>query len=320
MNIRAFGRVAKAAHGFFYHFLRYCKYSNWIDSKSDKERRNYQVVKIYHSLEKSLSFSNRSKSSGWANAQALMRLIGAASDSKDYGFHDKAGLTVLKKFIHASEDGQARVAAELKARISELPKGLESEDTNCGVKRLSDLELQTGVLESPESFFLSRFSLREFKPEIVSADVIRRAIELTMKTPSVCNRQAWHIYHTSKPEVRDAILALQSGNRGFGDRVPNVFIVTGDLKAFMQGEEHYQHWIDGGMLAMSLVYALHSLGVASCCLNWSQTPVRDKKLRQVVSIRPNHSVIMMIAAGWPASDNTVCVSPRRPVAEIFSEL
>lgn len=320
MKIRGFGRLLKAANGFFYHFYRYFRYSNWMDSSSDIERRNYQAVKIYHSLEKSLSFSNRNPSSGWANAQSLMRLVSAASDENRFGFHDRAGLHVLKKFIHESHSGQPVIATALKDRIDRLSARPSGDGDVGGVIKLSDLEMKRGALESPESFFLSRFTLREFRPEIVADDVIQRAISLTMKTPSVCNRQAWHIYHTSDPSVRDAVLTLQSGNRGFGDKIPNIFIVTADLKAFMQGEEHYQHWIDGGMLAMSLVYSLHSLGVASCCLNWSQTPARDKRLRSVVDIQDSHSVIMMIGAGWPASDNTVCVSPRRPVSEVFSVL
>ncbi|WP_079435679.1 nitroreductase family protein [Zoogloea sp. LCSB751] len=321
MKVRGFGRLLKAANGFLYHFSRYCRHSNWMDSASDVERRNYQAVKIYHSLEKSLSFSNRNPSSGWANAQALMRLVSAASNAKRFGFHDKAGLHVLQQFISESESGRPEIASTLKDQIEKLPARPSSSDGIAGgVKQLTDAEMRRGTLDSPEEFFLSRFTLREFKPQVVSDDIVQRAVSLTMKTPSVCNRQAWHIYHTSDPSVRDAVLTLQSGNRGFGDKIPNIFIVTADLKAFMQGEEHYQHWIDGGMLAMSLVYSLHSLGVASCCLNWSQTPARDKRLREIVNIRDSHSIIMMIGAGWPSDNNTVCVSPRRPVSEVFSNL
>ena len=85
-----------------------------------------------------------------------------------------------------------------------------------------------------------------------------------MKSPSACNRQAWHVYHSDSDEVKLAVLKEQSGNKGFGDKIPNLLIVASDLKAFMPAEERYQHWIDGGMFSMSLVYAFHSLGVASC--------------------------------------------------------
>jgi nitroreductase len=68
------------------------------------------------------------------------------------------------------------------------------------------------------------------------------------------------------------------------------------------------------------MYALHSLGVASCPLNWSQTPKRDKQLRRAVKIRPNHTVIMMIAFGFPDDDNKVCSSSRRPLSEVLSKI
>jgi hypothetical protein len=88
----------------------------------------------------------------------------------------------------------------------------------------------------------------------------------------------------------------------------------------MAGQEHYQHWIDGGMFSMSVVYALHSLGVASCCLNWSQSPTNDKLLRSRLDIKDNHSIIMMLAVGLPNDNNNVCISARRPISEIYSTL
>ena len=71
---------------------------------------------------------------------------------------------------------------------------------------------------------------------------------------------------------------------------------------------------------MSLIYALHSLGVASCCLNWSQSPKNDKLLRSLVDIKQNHTVIMMLAIGWPNIKNKVCVSARKPIQEVYSSL
>lgn len=92
------------------------------------------------------------------------------------------------------------------------------------------------------------------------------------------------------------------------------------FKAFMPGQEHYQHWIDSGMFAMSVIYALHSLGVASCCLNWSQSPASDKKLRSCLDIKDNHTIIMMLAIGLPKENNNACISARRPLDEFYSKL
>jgi nitroreductase len=71
---------------------------------------------------------------------------------------------------------------------------------------------------------------------------------------------------------------------------------------------------------MSIIYALHSLGIASCCLNWSQLPKNDLRFRHSLEIKNNHTVIMMLAIGYPDENNNVCVSARRPFNEVFTKL
>src|SRR3546814_1994141 len=78
---------------------------------------------------------------------------------------------------------------------------------------------------------------------------------------------------SSDLEIIDRALSLQNGNRGFGHEIPCLLILCTDLSAFDTAGERYQHWIDGGMFSMSLVWALHALGYSSCCLNWSKTQI-----------------------------------------------
>ncbi|MDH3796482.1 MAG: hypothetical protein OER83_06385, partial [Flavobacteriaceae bacterium] len=61
-------------------------------------------------------------------------------------------------------------------------------------------------------------------------------------------------------------------------------------------------------------------GLASCPLNWSQRPKTDRALRKAIEIKPNHTVIMMMALGYPDEFNKVCSSSRRPFEDIYSEM
>lgn len=314
-KVRPFGRLLKALHGFYYNFKRFYSYAGWRSNMKDIEQRNYNAAKIYHSLEKSMSFKNRRKGAGWSDAYALLGLLKIAERLGEIGYHDKAACKLLWNFIDLEENSQTDQARYIKDELSKLDFASLEEH---GTRVYTAVDFQQGVLNSPEAFFLSRYSLREFKEEFVSEEIIKRAVSLAMKSPSVCNRQAWHVYHTTEPLVKAAALRYQAGNRGFGDRVPNLMIITTDLKAFMPGQEHYQHWIDGGLFSMSLIYALHSLGVASCCLNWSQSPANDKLLRSLVEIKNNHTVVMMLAIGWPDERNNVCISARRPLDEVYT--
>lgn len=316
-KIRSFGRVVKAFIGFYYDFKRYYLYSSWNADMNDRDIRNYHMVKLYHSLEKSLSFKDRNNESGWSVAYSVLELIKLSAKNNDYGYHDKAGLTVLKRFVSTPDNSNHQHALIIKKEIQGL--SFDSEDKH-GVMTYEYGDFSRGRLLDPESFFFSRYSLREFDGKKVDDQVVIRAISLAMKTPSVCNRQPWHVYHTNDDDVIKKALSYQQGNKGFGDNVKNLMIVTSDLKAFMPGQEHYQHWIDGGLFSMSLVYAFHSLGIASCCLNWSQSPGNDMKLRAAFNIREDDSVIMMLAFGYPNDENKVCVSARRPLCEIYSKL
>jgi nitroreductase len=101
------------------------------------------------------------------------------------------------------------------------------------------------------------------------------------------------------------------GNSGFGHKVKTLLMVTVDRQCFFTEAERNQCWIDGGLFAMSLVYGLHSLGLGSCCLNWSVTRERDKLLKKVTGLKESDAVIMMIAVGHLKEEFNVATSARK---------
>ncbi len=312
--IKKIGRLCLCFISFLYDYKRYILYSAWGQDLSKKDERNYISVKIYHSLEKSLSLKDRKAEAGWENTKLLDVVCAKALDSGDLGFQDKVGLSVLKKFSSQLKNIDAA------AKISESMGNIEIIEEVGGVKLHGKEDFDKGLLADPESFFLSRYTLRDFSEKALENSLVERAIRLAMKSPSACNRQAWHVYDLNAPEIISTALSCQSGNRGFGHKVKRLLVVTADLRAFVSPKERYQHWIDGGMFSMSLIWAFHSLGVASCCLNWSQDPGSDIKFRKLVPINPAHSVIMLIALGYPDEENNVCASARRPLGEVYTRL
>jgi len=315
--IRHIYKILTGLVGFIYDYKRFLAYGGWQENMNDMERRNYQQVMLYHTLEKSLSFKNRDSNSGWRNIYKLLNLLNIAKQSSSIGYHDKASKQILEKFIALPENINLKQSQQLKKELEKFD--FNSNDIH-GAMEYSLSDFNKGKLDQPEDFFLTRYSLREFQDKTVSDEMIHRAVRLAMKTPSVCNRQAWLIYHTSNKEVKNRVLSYQNGNRPFGKNIPNMLVVATDLKAFLSASERYQHWIDGGLLSMSLMYAFHSLGMATCALNWSQSPKNDKLLRKAVNIKPSHTIIMILAVGYPDENNKVCVSARRPFEEIYSIL
>ncbi|MDQ1298057.1 MAG: hypothetical protein QG558_596 [Campylobacterota bacterium] len=318
--IRNIYRISMILKFFSYDYIRYIKYGGWKENMCDAELRNYYSAMVYHGLEKSLSYKERNPNSGWRNAFQILNLLKIASKKGNIGFHDLKSKEVLETFLNLPESIHDERAEKIKKELFTLNFFGSMSDHNYGAFEYSLNDYKKGILHNPEEFFYSRYSLREFKDEIVKNEDIQRAVKLAMKTPSVCNRQAWGIYHTSEKEVKDIVLSYQNGNKPFGEHIPNLMIVTTDLKAFFSADEHYQHWIDGGLLSMSLMYAFHSLGIATCALNWSAKPKNDLELRKYLNIKPNHTIIMVLAIGYPDEENKVCASPRRPTEEIFHAL
>ncbi|EOZ4667529.1 nitroreductase family protein [Proteus mirabilis] len=323
-RIKPIGRLAKYISGALYDFIRFFKHGGWKIDLKNKEERNYYVVKVYHSLEKSMSFTSHNVNSGWKNAKLLTMALEAAVNNNNIGFHDKIGCSVLLEFLDKNKlakDSEHKIY--ILKKINYIIDAIEIENNKemYGIKNMSYDELNGSNFIHPEEFFNSRYSVREFSKKEIPNDILIKAIQLSLKTPSACNRQSWHVYHLSDEKDIKNALKYQNGNKGFNDKISNLLIICSDLQAFNSGGERYQHWIDGGMYAMSLIYTLHSMGISSCCLNWSCQPKQDLQLKKVFPlISKNHTIIMMLAIGYPKNKNNICVSPRRPLYEIYTRL
>ena len=148
-------------------------------------------------------------------------------------------------------------------------------------------------------------------------ELIERAVRMAQRTPSVCNRQPWKAYAFTDPEQRKNLLSFQNGNRGFGDGAAQLLVVTSDLQHFTSVGERYQGWIDGGLFAMSLVHALHALGLGACMLNWSVTRETDAAMRAAAGIPDSELVIMMVAVGHLPERLRVAFSARKPLSDVL---
>jgi nitroreductase len=67
---------------------------------------------------------------------------------------------------------------------------------------------------------------------------------------------------------------------------------------------------------MSLVLALESLGLSSCCVNWPDIAVREKRMADLLGLKPYERPIMSVAVGYPDPDGLVPFSNKRCVREM----
>lgn len=162
-----------------------------------------------------------------------------------------------------------------------------------------------------------RRSFRSFNDQPVSADVIRRAVELAQLSPSACNRQPCKVYVVQDKDLKEALLSHQNGNAGFGHLAPVLLVVTADAGHFFGSIERYEPYIDGGLFSMSLLFALQVQGLVSCCLNWCVTPHADAAVHDLLSIPDSERVVMFMLTGYPPAETVVPRSHRKTADSVL---
>ena len=250
-----------------------------------------QVVRDYHQVEKGLALPLPRRPFGAEVGERLEVLTQAADAISDYMDCGRDALAALRSW-----NGEGVLDDAV------VPLGKPGAMAGPDVDAL-------------EAFFGSRHSVRNFEPNAPSVELLDRAVRIAMRSPSVCNRQASRVDFFYGHRAQE-LLALQHGNRGFGDTVPCVAVVSVDARLFRGTGERNQRWIDGGIFAMSLVWGLHAVGLSSCMLNWSRTEGASRRLRAAAALEDHFDVITFVAVGHAAAGTRVTRSARRPLSQV----
>lgn len=303
---------------FAYDRARYLKYSGAFRPVT-REARRAELVMGYHVIEKGLTMPKRHLGFGKWQLIRLMELVEAFA--RDFGPDDD-------QLVHA-----VRVVLAYEKLHSQSGWD-ESEDRDFWgkVHGFSNRHASFAPAEEPHltsrqlfadrdapfpRFAASRRTVRHFAGS-VSVETIRSAVELAMTAPSACNRQHTRIHCVGTPALRERLMGVQGGCRGFGADADKFLVVTADLGSERWWAERHDAWVNAGIFLMNLAYALHWHGVAHCILNWSVEPKRDRSLRSILGIPEAEEIIAVVACGAPADELDVAASPRRPVAGVFT--
>lgn len=162
-----------------------------------------------------------------------------------------------------------------------------------------------------------RRSVRSFAEGCVPIEVIEECVRIAQQSPSACNRQAVRVHVFSDRESKLAILRYQNGNQGFGLKADKLLMLTYDLRAVLSSSERNLPFLDVGLFAMSLLYALEARNVATCCLNLNNYAFRDRALRRVSSIPPTERPVLLIAMGQFPESFATPASIRIPLRSVL---
>jgi nitroreductase len=163
---------------------------------------------------------------------------------------------------------------------------------------------------------LRRRSVRWFLPERVPRDLLDRAIEVAGQSPSACNRQPFTFHVADDPELAARLGALAMGTAGFAHQFPCCIAVVGEQRAFVELRDRHVIYIDGGLASMALLFALETLGLSACTINWPDIASRERAIRDLLGLRPDQQTIMLIAVGYPDPDGGIPNSTKKSLPQL----
>jgi nitroreductase len=164
-----------------------------------------------------------------------------------------------------------------------------------------------------------RRSVRWYIDKKVPKDVISLAISAALLSPSACNRQPFRIVLVDDPDELKVAGFLPMGAVTFAHNIPMLAILIGDLSSYFDERDRHIIYIDGGLFAMSFMYALETLGLSSCPINWPDIEEREKKLTEYLGLSVHERCIMFISIGYALDEGMIPFSQKKSLKSIISE-
>lgn len=294
---------------YYYDFTRYLRYSRTLGNKSP-ENLAAEITVLYHVIEKGLTMPNTRLGFGEERVISLcdlclhfFELYGRGEEQVEHA------IEVILEYEYFHKQEKHNLSNLVINKISEV-KNKISGFVACSQRTITKQEYFQNKENAFSHFSNSRASVRNFNSVNIPIESINEALSLAKNAPSACNRQSWRTYVVTDSKKIKEILEVQGGNRGFGHLSNKLIIIAGDISVFSGVYERNQIFIDGGMYAMNLLYALHYHEIAACILNCSHSPEKDLRLRDLLKIRESEVFIAMVACGTPPESFRIAISKR----------
>ena len=290
-----------------------CKHNASVKTTACREKMEYTLLRENHVIEKGMSMRNPKIGFGQKKVLDLCKKLlkyKKIYSSENPKFLDYPVSTIKRYIEYTKATGTA--IPEIESVWIKLSDDGHYEKIQSGIETVSKNDI-TKDFSSFADFVKARHSIRYFSRVIPDQNIIDEALKIAQQTPSACNRQGWKV-HVFKKDACKKILEWQGGARGFEEEPTVVFLVTANLRAFLHYEP-FQAYVDGGMYAMSLIYALHSVGLGTIPLSCGFHHSKLKSLHNLFDIPQNEVPIEIIACGTLEDKFNIAVSKRKSITE-----
>lgn len=288
-----------------------CFNDYYLESMKDKGEYKYAVMLLVHSLEKGMCMPNP-RPYGFDKVYELMKYL--KNTEKKQSFEYELGISVLYAWIdyfdkHQWTDEQAYGDVRLFLNDKQNP------NIDSGCKEYNPTRIDWS--EQYYDIISSRHAVRDFRKVKIRQEDIDFAINCFLETPTACNRQMCGLVYINDTKIKEYLEKRIIGLSGFNKPNTQYFIITYDLSALAYLGERNQGMFNAGLCTTNFINALHSRGIGTCCLQWSNNPTEDFMVRKALGLSDSERIAVVIAAGYYKKNNIVPCSVRKTKKDIF---
>jgi nitroreductase len=158
-----------------------------------------------------------------------------------------------------------------------------------------------------------RRSIRKYKPDPVSEEVLRTILEAVRWSPSWANTQCWEVVVVKDQKMKSQLATvLSKGNPALSSMTgaPVVLVLCGrkGVSGFYKGQASTVKgdWLmfDTGIAMQTLCLTAHSLGLGTVVVGLFD----HKKAEEVLGVPQDREVVAITPLGYPAAEG---VAPKR---------
>jgi nitroreductase len=165
------------------------------------------------------------------------------------------------------------------------------------------------VLESIKG----RRSIRAFKNQEVSAEIVEKLIDAARWAPSAGNIQPWEFIVVRDPKIKRGLVKAAL-NQTFIEEAPVVIVVCADEDRSFQGYGARGKTLyciqDTAAAIQNIHLAAYSLGLGTCWIG----AFREEEAREVLKVPKGVRPLAIIPVGYPAESPPP--RKRRPIEQI----
>lgn len=289
------------------------KHLGAFNTYKKKEKLEADITIKVHAIEKGLAMANPRVGFGEQKIEDLLNVLNSYRKCfGDIQFLNHS-IPVLESYFNFNIENQYSNQI-LFEKFNKLKQTLKVNPCyRGGTINLSKNYITANSQINFDEFINSRYSIRDFSDDPIDEKLIINALQISRKTPSSCNRQAWKV-HVFRDKIKKKELLEFQGNRGFIDQIDTAIIVSCSLNSFFIHERH-QAYIDGGLYAMTLIYALHSQGLGTIPLTMAMTSSKMNIFYKKFNIEKELVPILIIGVGNLKENFKVALSERKNIEE-----